>query len=170
MELFLKDMEIGRFCAKFPEWASLANDLRAMLPNGYRDYLVDLVVMDCEPGMKTCRDTRWHFDGEYGGDNKYVLWVDGPNRTEFLEDDLDFADVPQDREMQNRFLEEKLVGRNTREIPEGQPFLYDSQTPHRGVLCSKYGRRRFLRIMATNKIRPKNIVKRGGNVPFRSAV
>lgn len=166
MEIFVKDMEFGKFVKKFPEWDSVASDMRAMLPDGYKHYLADLIVMDCTPGMKTCRDTRWHFDGDFKGNNKYVLWVSGPNRTEFLAQEIQFEDVPADREEQNRFLEETLAGSSVRQAPDGEPVLYDSKTPHRGVVCTEYGQRRFLRLMASDYISPKNIVKRGENVPF----
>lgn len=170
MEVFVKDMDLGRFLGKFPEMSGILGEMRAKLPDGYGNYLVDCVVMDCAPGMKTCRDTRWHFDGEYGRDNLYVLWVEGPNRTEFLEHEFKFDEVPAGREEQNRFLEETLAGRSVREIPEREPFMYDSKTPHRGVVCREYGRRIFLRLMASNYIVPKNILRRGQNVPFRSGV
>lgn len=166
MEVFVKDMEIGKFLKKFPEWASVVEDMRSMLPDGYGHYLVDFIVMDCVPGMKTCRDTRWHFDGDYNGTNKYVLWVSGPNRTEFLLNEVKFDEVPAGREEQNQFLEETLADKDTTEAPDGEPVLYDSKTPHRGVVCTEYGQRRFLRLMATDYISPKNIVKRGQNVPF----
>ncbi len=170
MEVFVKDMEFGRFVRKFPEMAGTAAEMRAMLPDDYKTYLVDLVVMDCEPGMKSCRDTRWHFDGDYARDNRYVLWVVGPNRTEFLAEPTEIPEPPGDREAQNEFLERLLADRKACSIPEGVTTLYDSKTPHRGVLCSTKGRRTFLRLLATNYIVPKNIVRRGKDVPFRSAV
>lgn len=170
MEVFVKDMELGRFVRKFPEWERMVGDLRSLLPDGYSNYLVDLVVMDCEPGMKTCRDTRWHVDGDPRKDNRYALWVDGPNRTEFLADPLDLPELPEGREQQNIFLEELLKGRIARRIPERSALVYDSRTPHRGVRCDEAGRRSFLRLMATNHIFPKNILRRGKDVPFRTAV
>lgn len=170
METFVKDMELGRFVRKFPEWESTAAEMRAMLPDGYLNYLVDLVVMDCEPGVNTCRDTRWHVDGDPRKDNKYALWVSGPNRTEFLADPFDLPDLPEGREEQNRLLEELLSDKVSLRIPDGEAILYDSRTPHRGVVCEEYGRRSFLRLMATNYIKPKNILRRGENVPFRSGV
>lgn len=169
MEVFVKDMELGRFLLKFPEWRDVSESMRAILPDGYANYLVDLVVMDCVPGMKTCRDTRWHFDGDWWGDNKYALWVDGPNRTEFLSEPTEIPEPPKNREEQNRFLEELLAGRVARRIPEREALSYDSRTPHRGVVCEERGRRRFLRLMATNYIVPKNILRRGDDVPFRTA-
>lgn len=170
MEIFVKDMELGRFVRKFPEWESLAGEMRAMLPDGYGNYLVDLVVMDCEPGKNTCRDTRWHVDGDPRKDNRYALWVSGPNRTEFLAEPFDLPELPENREEQNVLLEGMLAGRDSLRIPDGEAILYDSRTPHRGVVCEEWGQRRFLRLMATNYIKPKNIVRRGQDVPFRSAV
>jgi hypothetical protein len=170
METFVKDMELKKFLRKFPEWEGVAAEMRAMLPDGYLNYLVDLVVMDCEPGVNTCRDTRWHVDGDPKKDNKYALWVSGPNRTEFLAEPFDIPDLPEGREEQNQLLENLLEDKDSLRIPDGEAILYDSRTPHRGVVCEEYGRRSFLRLMATNYIKPKNIVKRGDNVPFRSGV
>jgi hypothetical protein len=169
MEVFVKDMELRKFVRKFPEWESLAAEMRAMLPER-QNYLVDLVVMDCEPGANTCRDTRWHVDGDPRKDNRYALWVSGPNRTEFLRDPFDLPDLPEAREEQNRLLERLLADKVPLRIPDGEAILYDSRTPHRGVVCEEYGQRRFFRLMATNYIKPKNIVRRGENVPFRSGV
>ena len=168
MEVFVKDMDLCRFVRKFPEWGRVAESMRSMLPEGYGNYLVDLVVMDCEPGMKTCRDTRWHFDGDYRGDNVYALWVEGPNRTQFLAEPVEIPEPPEGREEQNRFLEELLAGRLARTIPEREALVYDSRTPHRGVVCDTAGWRSFLRLMATNYIVPKNILMRGKDVPFRT--
>lgn len=170
MEVFVKDMEIGRFLGKFPELGALASIMRDALPAGYRNYLVDLVVMDCEPGMGTCRDTRWHVDGDPRRDNRYALWVSGPNRTEFLRDPFEIPELPESREEQNRVLEGILRGRVPLRIPDGQVMVYDSRTPHRGVVCDEAGRRTFLRVMATNYVKPKNIARRGQDVPFRPAV
>lgn len=170
MEVYVKDMELHKFAGKFPEMEGVAREMLSVLPEGYRHYLVDFVVMDCSPGMRTCRDTRWHFDGDYRGDNRYALWVEGPNRTEFLSEPAHFSDVPEGREEQNRFLEASLAGRMCSQVPEREIVLYDSRTPHRGVVCSEAGRRRFLRLMATNQIKPKNMIRRGQDVPFRPAV
>lgn len=170
MEVFVKDMELHKFSGKFPEMASVAREMSEMLPEGHARLLVDYIVMDCEPGMSTCRDTRWHVDGDPAKDNAYALWVSGPNRTLFLADPFELPELPSDREEQNRLLEETLAGRKSVEVPEETPFLYDSRTPHRGVVCEKSGRRVFLRLMATNYIKPKNMVWRGQDVPFRPAV
>jgi hypothetical protein len=169
MEIFVKDMALGHFLRKFPELSETLGSMRARLPEGYRAYLVDYVVMDCVPGTGTCRDTRWHVDGDPRRDNLYVLRVEGPNRTEFLLDPVELPELPEGREEQNRLLEDLLKDRLPLRIPEGEERVYDSRTPHRGVLCDEPGRRTFLRLMATNYIKPKNIVRRGGNVPFRPA-
>jgi hypothetical protein len=169
MEIFVKDMELKKFLRKFPELSQTLNSMRARLPDGHSAYLVDYVVMDCVPGMGTCRDTRWHVDGDPKRDNLYVLRVEGPNRTEFLASPVDLPELPEGREEQNRLLEDLLKDRLPLRIPEGEERVYDSRTPHRGVLCDEHGQRTFLRLMATNYIKPKNILKRGGNVPFRPA-
>jgi hypothetical protein len=170
MEIFVKDMELGRFILKFPEFAAKVERMRSLLPGLHKNHLVDLVVMDCEPGKVTCRDVRWHVDGDPRRDNLYVLNVEGPNRTEFLAEPVDLPTLPECREDQNRLLESLLRGRLSLRIPEGEDRLYDSRTPHRGVLCDEHGRRTFLRLMATDYIKPKNIIRRGQDVPFRSAV
>lgn len=166
MEVFVKDMELRRFLRGFPESAASVEGMMSLLPGTHKNHLVDYVVMDCSPGKKTCRDTRWHFDGDYWGDNLYVLRVSGPNRTEFLAEKVDIPEPPRGREEQNRFLEGLLAGRDTLRIPDGGELMYDSRTPHRGVVCDEVGTRVFLRLMATNYIQPKNIVRRGENVPF----
>lgn len=170
MEIFVKDMELHKFSRKFPEMAGVAHEMRSRLPEGYSHYLVDYVVMDCEPGMDTCRDTRWHVDGDPRRDNRYALWVSGPNRTLFPAEPVELPELPEGREEQNRLLEEMMAGRDYLRIPDGEAVLYDSRTPHRGVACDETGRRVFLRLMATNYIKPKNMVRRGNEVPFRSGV
>lgn len=170
MEIFVKDMELHKFSRKFPEMAGVVREMFEMLPEGYKSYLVDYNVIDCEPGMATCRDTRWHVDGDPRRDNRYALWVSGPNRTLFPAEPMELADLPEGREEQNRMLEALLEGKDSLRIPDGKAVLYDSRTPHRGVVCEEYGRRVFLRLMATNYIVTKNIVRRGEDVPFRPAV
>jgi hypothetical protein len=170
MEIFVKDMELRRFILKFPEFAAKVEGMRSLLPGLHKNHLVDLVVMDCVPGKTTCRDTRWHVDGDPRRDNLYVLNVEGPNRTEFLAEPVELPELPEGREEQNRLLENLLRGRLPLRIPEGEDRLYDSRTPHRGVLCDEHGRRTFLRLMATDYIKPKNIIRRGQDVPFRPAV
>lgn len=157
--VFAKDWKFESFCKRFSDFAGLAQRMRDHLPAGYKHYLLDMMVHDCEPGVKTCGDVRWHFDGDYDGDNKYVLWVKGPNRTEFLQEIPDFSEVPEDRESQNRFLEKTLAGAVVRTAPDQALIGYDSRVPHRGILCKDTGRRVFLRAMATNYIKPKNILR-----------
>ena len=168
MEIFVKDMELDKFLRKFPELSETVNSMRGKLPDSYRSYLVDYVVMDCVPGMKTCRDTRWHIDGNPKKDNLYVIRVEGVNRTEFLLDPVNLPELPEGREEQNRLLENLLKNSVPLRISDGEEKVYDSRTPHRGVVCDEKGRRVFLRLMATNYIKPKNIIRRGDNVPFRS--
>ena len=156
-EVFVKDMLLDRFNKKFPEFDGLSARMRSLLPDGYKHYLVDFIVQDCVPGFKTCRDTRWHVDGNFEGDNKYVLWASGPNRTEFPVQTPDLSGMPADRESQNAWLE-GVMGEGS-EVPDQTIVSYDSKTPHRGVVCRESGRRLFVRMMATNYIKPKNILK-----------
>lgn len=158
-EIFVKDMELSFFNKKFPKFSKLTKHMRKNLPDGFTFYLVDLVVQDQKPGMNTCRDVRWHIDGDYDKDNQYVLWVSGPNRTLFPKTIPVLADMPQDRNDQNNYIEMVMKDEESFEIPEQTLIQYDSQTPHKGVVCQKEGKRFFVRMMATNYIKPKFMVK-----------
>jgi hypothetical protein len=157
--VFAKDWGILAFTRRFPDFAGLAERMCEHLPYGYNNYLVDMMVHDCVPGTRTCKDVRWHFDGDYDKDNKYVLWVKGPNRTEFVRDIPEFEELPEDREHQNRLLEKMLAGAVVLTAPDQGMVMYDSRVPHRGILCRETGRRVFLRAMASNYIRPRNILR-----------
>lgn len=158
-EVFVKDMSLAAFERKFPQLGSLTQKMRSHLPNSYKNYLVDFIVMDCRPGKNTCRDIRWHVDGDFKGDNKYVLWVKGPNRTHFPKDIPSLKNMPDDREAQNRLLESLLENNESLEVPEETIVSYDSTIPHKGVSCKIRGKRYFIRMMASNYIKPKNIHK-----------
>ena len=162
-EIFVKDMNLPRFMSKFPEFSDLAGEMRKCLPGGYKFYLVDFIVKECVPGDRTCRDVRWHLDGDLDRDNQYVLWAKGPNRTQFPTQIPQIDELPSDREGQNRFLENFMEGREAFEVPEQTMVSYDSKTPHRGVICKTDGKRLFVRMMASNYIKPKNIVRESAN-------
>ena len=155
-EIFVKDLVLESFQKRFPQFAGLAKKMRSHLPDGYENYLVDLSVQNCEFGDKTCRDVRWHLDGEVTRDNQYVLWVRGPNRTRFLEKPIELPEMPEERLEQNSFLENLLRDSLSIEAPEEHIIGYDSKTPHKGVICKNFGKRVFVRMMATNYIQPKN--------------
>jgi hypothetical protein len=155
-EIYVKDASLVDFRKKFHDFDELTRKMRTYLPDGYRYYLVDLVVQDCVPSQNTCRDIRWHFDGDYNKDNKYVLWVSGPNRTQFPKI-IGSYDPPAAREEQNEYLEKILSDIEVEDIPDSTIVAYDSKTPHRGVKCKEYGKRVFFRMMASNYIRPKII-------------
>lgn len=157
--VFAKDWNLESFCKRFPDFAGLVRRMRSYLPDGYSHYLVDMMVHNCVAGTRTCNDVRWHVDGNYEGDNRYVLWVKGPNRTEFPEIIPELGKMPDDRENQNRFLEKMLGGAVVVSAPDQTMIGYDSRVPHRGILCRDTGRRVFLRALATNYIRPKNILR-----------
>lgn len=159
-ETFVKDAEISKFSKRFPKLEGLLAQMRSRLPDGYKNYLVDLTVQDCRPGKQTCRDVRWHVDGDFHKDNKYVLWVRGPNRTEFPSQIPQIKSLPGDREGQNDFLEKMLHGIPSVCVPDMTLVSYDSTIPHRGVKCRDTGVRTFVRMMATNYIRPKHIKER----------
>jgi hypothetical protein len=158
-EIFVKDMALVSFQRKFPEFLELSRAMRKHLPDNYKNYLVDLMVLNCTKGKYTCKDISWHFDGRFDSDNKYVLWVKGPNRTLFPKN-IPFLDPPDDRILQKEYLEKKFFACETVEVPEETIVSYDSSTPHRGVSCEVEGKRHFLRMMASNYINPKNLVKK----------
>jgi hypothetical protein len=154
-EIFVKDSNFGDFVRKFTELSCLVEKMRIHLPDNYNFYLVDFIVQNCSPGENTCRDIRWHFDGDYNKENKYVLWVKGPNRTQFSpEVELN---PPDSRESQNQYLEKILAHIEPITIPDSTIVAYDSKTPHRGVKCMEAGQRIFVRLLASNYIRPKRI-------------
>lgn len=166
-EIFVKDMNLPRFLSSFPDFSDLAHEMRKVLPDGYQHYLVDFIVKECVPGDRTCKDVRWHVDGVYDKDNRYVLWARGPNRTMFPAQIPQIDDFPSDREQQNRFLEKFMEGREVFEVPDQTMVSYDSRTPHRGVICKTAGKRVFIRMMATNYIKPKNIIRESANASFQ---
>jgi hypothetical protein len=166
-EIFVKDMSLSRFLSSFPEFSELAGEMRKCLPGGHKFYLVDFIVKECVPGDRTCRDVRWHVDGDFDKDNHYVLWAKGPNRTQFPAQIPQIDELPSDREQQNRFLEKLMEGREAFEIPEQTMVSYDSRIPHRGVICKTEGKRLFIRMMATNYIKPKNIIRESANALFQ---
>ena len=153
-EIWAKDWDFYRFLRRFPHMGSVVEPMRGLLPDR-ANYLVDMIVKDHIPGERTCRDVRWHFDGDYWGNNEYALWAKGPNRTLFPAE-VPELDPPENREYQNRYLEGLgLVGV---EVPEMTVVRYGSRTPHRGVVCSVPGKRVFLRVLSTDTIKPKNFV------------
>jgi hypothetical protein len=154
-KIMVKDCDLKSFRKRFPDFNPLMDEMRSLLPDGYKFYLVDFIVQDCILGAQTCRDVRWHFDGDFYKDNKYVLWARGPNRTEFPRIVPEFNEVPADRESQNVFLEN--MGLDGIEIADQTIIGYDSTTPHRGVVCKKAGKRIFVRMMASNYIKPKSL-------------
>lgn len=155
-EIWAKDWDFGHFVRRFPHMAGVVSTMKELLPER-RHVLVDMIVKIHRPGEKTCRDVRWHFDGDYGGTNAYALWAKGPNRTEFPEI-IPPLDPPSDREAQNRYLEG--LGLRGVEVPEMCVAAYDSRIPHRGVVCSTPGKRFFLRVLSSETIRPKNFVRK----------
>lgn len=154
-EIFVKDASLKSFEQKFSQFSQLTQKLRSYLPDGYKFYLVDLIVKKCKPGGKTCRDIRWHFDGDYNKNNKYVLWVKGPNRTQFAPEVS--LNPPDTRELQNQYLENIFADIEPITVPDSTIVAYDSRTPHRGVECVESGLRIFIRLMASNYIQPKRI-------------
>lgn len=162
-EIFVKDMALAKFLSKFPKFSNLAFEMRKTLPDGYEFYLVDFIVQECVPGDRTCRDVRWHVDGDFRRDNRYVLWAKGPNRTEFPAQIPQIGILPEDRNRQSEYLEDLMDGEDFFEVPDQTIVSYDSSVPHRGVVCKAAGKRLFVRMMATNYIKPKNITRKNLN-------
>jgi hypothetical protein len=156
-ETWAKDWEISKFLLRFFRVAPVVERMRSFLPDGKKTYLVDMIAKDHRVGDPTCRDVRWHFDGDYGGGNVYALWAKGSNRTEFPET-IPELDPPDDRESQNRYLEG--LGLKGVEVPEMSVITYDSSTPHRGIICRVSGKRMFVRVLGTDTIRAKNFIGR----------
>lgn len=155
-EIWAKDWNFSHFVRKSPQMETLVLAMKNLLPER-KALLVDLIVRDHKVGDYTCRDIRWHFDGDYSGNNSYALWAKGPNRTEFPEI-IPELNPPQDRESQNRYLEGlSLVGI---EVPEMSVVTYDSRIPHRGVVCRSTGKRIFVRLLTTDTINAKNLIRR----------
>lgn len=154
--LFLKDANLSSFQDKFPQLLNLTEQLRKHLSDEYKYYLVDFMVLNCTKGKYTCRDISWHFDGDYEKDNKYVLWVKGPNRTLFPKTNLNL-NPPSCRIEQKNYLNNLFSDIETVEVPEETIVSYDSKDPHRGVSCLDEGKRYFFRMMASNYIKPKRI-------------
>ena len=139
--------------------ADIAIRMKDIVGEGFKNYLVNVTAKDYRIGEKTCKDVRYHFDGDYYKDNVYCIWCKGPNRTVFLTDKPFFKDVPKDRFSQNSFLEKILKDVPCKEI-EDQTFVkYTSQDPHKGVVCKKPGNRIFIRVMGTNYIEAMNYAK-----------
>ena len=155
-EIFVKDFSVNKFKEKFPKFTKLIDEMKSNLPDGYKYYLIDFVVHDCKPGVHTCKDVRYHVDGDFEKDNQYVLWVSGPNRTVFPTSTPKILNFPTNRNEQNDYLEVLLKDQDSFEVPEETFVAYTSQTPHKGVICKNIGKRYFFRMMASNYIKPKN--------------
>lgn len=155
---FIKDFEIKKFNSRFPELNKLISEMLNCLNPGYKNYLVDFIVKDYNKGEKTCKDIRYHVDGDFDKDNQYCIWLCGENRTIFSKETIDFTKFPQDRNEQSNLLEQILRDKECFEIPEKNILVYNSLTAHKGVACRNSGRRVLVRLMGTNYIKPKNKV------------
>ena len=76
-KIMVKDCDLKSFRKRFPDFNPLMDEMRSLLPDGYKFYLVDFIVQDCIPGAQTCRDVRWHFDGDFYKDNSFCKDADG---------------------------------------------------------------------------------------------
>ena len=159
-EVFVKDYSFNKFVKDFPEFSDLLLRMKTHLNNDHEYYLVDLIIKEHKKNQKTCVDVRYHVDGEYESNNQYCLWVSGPNRTLFPKEQFNLEGFPSSRNDQNNFLELFLKDKESFEVPEETFVLYSSKDPHKGVVCEKDGRRIFVRLMATDYIKPKNFIKK----------
>jgi hypothetical protein len=158
-EIFVKDFDYCKFIKRFNEYKEIVEEMKTKINNNFSCYLVDLMIKSCKVGDKTCVDVRYHLDGDYKKDNEYCIYCEGPNRTIFCDEKIDFSSFPDDRNLQNKLLESLLKDKPCYEIPEKYFFVYDSKKPHKGVVCKKTGTRTFIRMMGSNYIKPKNYVK-----------
>lgn len=159
-EIVIKDFEIDLFCKKYPYIKDIILEIKKIIGGNFKHYLVNVTAKNYKTGDKTCKDIRYHFDGDYYKDNVYCLWCKGPNRTIFPTEKLTFKDLPVERYKQNIYLENLLKDIPSKEV-EDQTFVkYTSQDPHKGVICAVDGFRTFIRVMGTNYINPVNYVKR----------
>ena len=133
-KIMVKDCDLKSFRKRFPDFNPLMDEMRSILPDGYKFYLVDFIVQDCILGAQTCRDVRWHLDGDFYKDNKYALWAKGPNRTEFPKIMPEFNEVPADRESQNVFLENMSL--DVLKWPIRQSSVMTARLPTEG-LCAR---------------------------------
>jgi len=157
--IFVKDFEFNKFLNKFVEFKDIVLEMKQYLKNDFKYYLVDLIIKDYKIGESTCSDTRYHLDGDYKKDNQYCIYCEGPNRTLFSDEKIDFSNFPESRDDQNNVLESMLKDKPFYEIEDKKFIIYDSKTPHKGVVCKQNGLRKFIRLMGTNYIKPKNYIK-----------
>jgi len=151
-------MSYDRFVREYPNH-TIVQRMRNSLPDNYKYYLVDHIILDCVPGLRTCVDISWHFDGDFYKDNQYCLYIAGPNRTLFSNHHITHL-PPRDRAKQGQWLNALLDPYPSEPVTEQTIFHYTSKTPHRGVICTEYGIRDFTRVMCSNYVQPKNITRR----------
>lgn len=151
--LLMKDFSVSSFLKQKPEMEGLIKELSTHFE--HRKYItVDYQELVLTPGRKTCRDPRWHVDGE---DNQYIIVAWGSSLTEFALDSI---------ELKGDFREKNLhlQGYNFSKIytaTSGIPVLYDSKQIHKGVVAKEKGKRVFLRLCSSNYISPKNQILEG---------
>jgi len=159
-EIVIKDYDFNIFCARYNELSEIVSEMKNIIGCDFKNYLVNVTVKDYKIGEKTCKDVRYHFDGDYYKDNEYCVWCKGNNRTVFPTEKTNLSNVPENRFEQNAFLEKVLKNVPSKEI-EDQTFVkYTSQDPHKGVICREPGNRIFIRLMGTNYIKASNYAKR----------
>lgn len=156
---FVKDFELNKFLIKFQELKNLLMEMKSFIDENFSYYSVDLIIKDYKVGENTCRDIRYHIDGDFDKNNQYCIWLSGENRTIFSPETINFHNFPKDRNKQNCLLDNMLEGKPFFEAPNETIIRYDSLTPHKGVICKKPGRRVLLRLMGSNYITPKNFIK-----------
>lgn len=157
---FVKDFDLNKFSTRFPEIKPLLKEMKSHIDEIFSYYLVDLIINEYKSGEKTCRDVRYHLDGDFNKNNQYCIWLSGKNRTIFSIEPIIFSGFPLDRNQQSIFLDNFLKEKSCFEAPDETIIKYDSLTPHKGVICKEPGRRVLLRLMGTNYIKPKNFIKK----------
>lgn len=158
-EIFVKDYDYNKFMKKFVNFEKIVCEMKTKIKDDFSFYLMDLIIKNHKVGEKTCTDIRYHLDGDPDLNNQYCIYCEGKNRTIFCNEKINLENFPKDRNSQNNLLEIMLKDKGSYEIPEREFILYDSKTPHKGVICKEEGRRVFIRLMGTNYIKPKNYVR-----------
>lgn len=168
-DLMVKDVSRKLVELKFPEMKPLLKHLFSLLPVK-RFQLVDAFYLDFANHKKTCKNSDWHLDGKMLSSNMehYAIWADGEYLTKFMIDtitvDKDLIEAAQGfsrfsffkETLQSDFKNDEIGF----ELPVKTPISYTTYDFHKGRdIKSEIGFRFFVRVMSTDNIRPKNILK-----------
>lgn len=160
-----KDVSMQVVEKHFPKYLELAKTLAALLPA--KKYLsVTISAKDYRVGESTCLDTGWHTDGLMNQDDPehYAIVCFGPDgsRTMFCVEPLTgyINETPSNIQERIQFFG-NLMQRDLNneagglEVPHGCPITYTTFDVHKGRKVCIAGKRVFIRVMASNHIKPK---------------